>query len=139
MKLSSSQPTAKIRIQRSQGRLPPVSLPKKPRMPPPPPDSRRMLSMPLGLRKRSRRLGRGGRCAAGGPAKEAGVAPPAPGPARDPPQAAGLGEAPPRGGGGGVAGVGGLPPFPRGLPPRGLVFPPPAAPASPTSPVDVVL
>ena len=58
MKLSSSQPTAKIRIQRSQGRLPPVSRPKKPRMPPrPPPDSRRMPSR-FGLRSRSRRLGR---------------------------------------------------------------------------------
>ena len=57
MKLSRSQPTAKIRIQRSQGRLPPVSLPKKPRMPPPRPESRRMLSR-LGLRSRSRRLGR---------------------------------------------------------------------------------
>jgi hypothetical protein len=56
MKLSSSQPTTKIRIQRSQGRLPPVSLPKKPRMPPPSPPLRMLCR--LGLRIRSRRLGR---------------------------------------------------------------------------------
>jgi len=39
MKLSSNQPTTKDQIQRSQGRLPPVSLPKNPRIPPPPPES----------------------------------------------------------------------------------------------------
>jgi hypothetical protein len=56
MKLSSSQPMAMIRIQRSQGRLPPVSLEKKPPIPPRSPPLR-MLSR-LGLRIRSRRLGR---------------------------------------------------------------------------------
>ena len=49
MKLSSSQPTAKIRIQRSQGRLPPVSRAEEAADAAPAADSLRMLSR-LGLR-----------------------------------------------------------------------------------------
>jgi hypothetical protein len=56
MKLSSSQPTATISTQRSQGRLPPTMRLSRPRQPPSAVDARRPSR--LGLRKRSRRLGR---------------------------------------------------------------------------------